>query len=198
MPVQRQVEEVPDEEQADDDARSTASCGWRSWRRCSRAWTGTSCARAVRLMTREGVGGVDVQREGGDQPDAHEPQEHRAGQDRHEELAEELAVVVEVLGPEVHLEVADHVDEHEAHQQDAGDRHHVLLADRRAVELDGERCLAASLRNPGLRNDHVRRGRCGQIRRGACCGCHGIDATSACRTGRNQSGVSWRVRSAWR
>ena len=41
------------------------------------------------------------------------------GQDRHEQLAEELAVVVEVLGPEVHLQVADHVDEHEAHQDDA-------------------------------------------------------------------------------
>ena len=65
-----------------------------------------------------------------------------AGQDRHEELAEPLAVVVEVLGPEVHLQVADHVDEDEAHQHDPGDRHDVLLADGRPVELDGERGLA--------------------------------------------------------
>ena len=40
--------------------------------------------------------------------------EHGAGEERHEELAEELAVVVEVLGAQVHLEVAEHVEEHEA------------------------------------------------------------------------------------
>ena len=45
--------------------------------------------------------------------------DHGAGQDRHEELAQELAVVVEVLGAQVHLQVADHVDEHEAHEHDA-------------------------------------------------------------------------------
>ena len=52
-----------------------------------------------------------------DQADPQEPQEHGAGQERHEELAEELAVVVEVLGAQVHLQVAEGVEEHEADEQ---------------------------------------------------------------------------------
>ena len=42
---------------------------------------------------------------------------HRAtvrGRIGHEQLAEELAVVVEVLGAQVHLQVPDGVGEHEA------------------------------------------------------------------------------------
>ena len=77
-----------------------------------------------------------MQREGGDETDAQQPQEDRAGEDRYEDLAQELAVVVELLGPEVHLEVADHMGEHEAHQSDARERHHPFLADRRLVEVD--------------------------------------------------------------
>ncbi len=69
-------------------------------------------------------------------PDAKQPQRDGAGQDRHEQLAQELAVVVELGGPEVHLQVADHVGEDEAHQADAGEGHHPLLADRRLVEVD--------------------------------------------------------------
>ena len=53
----------------------------------------------------------------GDEADPHDPQEDGAGQDRHEELAQELAVVVEVLRAQVHLQVADGVGEHEADEQ---------------------------------------------------------------------------------
>ena len=36
------------------------------------------------------------------------------GTSGYEQLPEELAVVVQVVGAQVHLEVADHVGEHEA------------------------------------------------------------------------------------
>ena len=91
---------------------------------------------------RERVGGVDVEHEGDDQPEPQQPQRHGAGQERHQELAEPLAVVVEVLGPEVHLQVPEHVEEDEAHEHDPRHGHHVLLADGRPVELDRERSLA--------------------------------------------------------
>ena len=75
--------------------------------------------------------------EGGDEPEPHAATARPVrGTSGHEQLAQELAVVVHVLGAQVHLEVADHVDEDEAEQHDAGDGHHPLLADRRPVELE--------------------------------------------------------------
>ena len=70
---------------------------------------------------------MEVEDEGADQHEPQDPQRVRAGQDRHEQLAEELAVDVDVVDhravvldqAEVHLEVADHVDEHEADADDA-------------------------------------------------------------------------------
>ena len=66
-----------------------------------------------------------------------------AGEQRHEQLAQELAVDVDVVLPvddaEVHLEVADHVHDHEADADQAGDRHHVLLADGGRVQVEEER-----------------------------------------------------------
>ena len=96
---------------------------------------------------RQRVGGVEVQDEGADEHEAQDPQGVRARQERHEQLAEELAVDVDVVDllavvldePEVHLEVADHVDDDEADADDAGDRHHVLLADGRGVQVEQER-----------------------------------------------------------
>ena len=44
----------------------------------------------------------DVRDEGGDQTGPHDPEEGGAGQERHEQLAQELAVVVELLGAHVH------------------------------------------------------------------------------------------------
>ena len=79
------------------------------------------------------------------------------GKKRVAELAEPLAVLVEVLGAEEQLEVADHVGEDEAQQDDPGERHDPLLADRRALEpeqrvarrggpRDGRRCTARARR----------------------------------------------------
>ena len=94
---------------------------------------------------REAGGGVDVEHEGQAQADAEQPQQPGAGQQRHEQLAQELAVVVVVLGAEVELEVPEHVGEHVGHERDAGQRHHPLLADRRAIELDRPRCRSAGV-----------------------------------------------------
>ena len=77
-----------------------------------------------------------------------------SGHDRHEQLAQVLAVDVEVVvadavvldDPEVHLEVADHVRDDEPDPDDPGDRHHVLLADGGGVEVEEERLALA----PGL------------------------------------------------
>ena len=57
----------------DDDARSSASCGWRSWRPRS-ARRLVVRARARWFISGERVGGVDVEHEGDDQPDAQDPQ----------------------------------------------------------------------------------------------------------------------------
>ena len=79
-----------------------------------------------------------MQHDGTEQADAQDPQHDRARRERHQQLAQELAVVVDIGRPEIHLEVADHVRQHVAHQGDAAERHHVLLADRGAVEIEEE------------------------------------------------------------
>jgi len=71
---------------------------------------------------------MNVQHHSTEQPCAKDPQKYRARQDGHEELAEELGVVIEVLFTEVHLQVADHVGDHKTNEEYTGDRHHVLLA----------------------------------------------------------------------
>src|SRR3546814_14233146 len=82
----------------------------------------------------EAVGRVDVQHERHDDARAEEPAAPGAGEEGHEQLAEELAVVVERLGTEVHIQVAEGVEEHEAPDHEPGDRHHLLLADSGAAE----------------------------------------------------------------
>jgi hypothetical protein len=81
---------------------------------------------------------VDVQQHRPDEDEAHQPQRHGAREDRDEQLAEELAVVVDVLLADEHLQVADHVRDDVAEADDPGDRHDVLLADRRGVEVEQE------------------------------------------------------------
>ena len=88
-----------------------------------------------------------MEREGDDEAGPQQPEEHGAGEQGHEQLAEELAVVVEVLGAQVHLQVPDGVGEHEAHDHEARDRHDPLLADGRAVERHRPR---AASRRPGM------------------------------------------------
>ncbi len=90
---------------------------------------------------REGVGGVDVEEEGGDEADAEDPQHHVLGHDREQEPAQTLGVEVD-LGHPAHLgqedlEVADQVGDEVTEEDDAGDGHHPLLADGGAVEVDG-------------------------------------------------------------
>ena len=60
-------------------------------------------------------------KEGADQANAHDPQEHGLGEDRIQQLPQELAVVVDRLGAEEHLPVADHVEDDEADEHDAVD-----------------------------------------------------------------------------
>ncbi len=106
------------------------------------------------------VGGVDVQQQRADEHQAQTPQEDRAGQDRHEDVAEELAVVVDVVhelvafgdDAEVHLEVADHVPDDEADPDDPGDRHDVLLADCGRVEVADEPLLLRRRLDRGARD----------------------------------------------
>ena len=74
------------------------------------------------------IGRLDVQRECADETKTKYPKDTCGRNDRHKELAQELCVVVEILGPEIHLEVANHVEEHEPHQHDAGESHDPFLA----------------------------------------------------------------------
>ena len=100
---------------------------------------------------RQRVGGMEVQGEGADQHETQQPQGHRSRQRGHEQLAQPLAVEVDVVAllalmgddPEVHLEVADHVHHDEAHADQTGDGHHVLLADCGGVQIDEERFALA-------------------------------------------------------
>ncbi len=67
---------------------------------------------------------MNVQGEGQDQADPHDPQGDVAGEDRIEQFAEGVAVLVDLVDaarfrPEEDLEVADEVGDHEADQQDA-------------------------------------------------------------------------------
>ena len=155
-----EVGEVEDDEEPDDDAgpahRAAGGVGGLEV-------AALLVARAVRSVVhaREAVGRVDVEEEGADQPEPHQPQGDRAGQDRHEELSQELAVVVEVLGAQVHLQVPDGVGEHEPDDHQTGDRHHPLLADGGAVEGHRPGCTSAWLRvhRLGGRAFHRRRHR---------------------------------------
>jgi hypothetical protein len=88
-----------------------------------------------------------VEHERGDEHETQAPQRVRARNDRHEQLAQELAVHVDVVDalavlvdePDEHLQVADHVRDHEPDADDASDGHHVLLADGGGVQVDEER-----------------------------------------------------------
>ena len=105
-------------------------------------------------MHREAVRRVEVQQQRADEHEPQPPQEVRPRQERHEHVAEELAVDVDVVGrsavvrdhAEVHLEVADHVHHDEPDPDEAGDRHDVLLADGGRVELDEERLALGARR----------------------------------------------------
>ena len=79
---------------------------------------------------------MDVHQHCTDETEAQDPEQHRARHDGHEELTQELGVVVVLGGTEVHLQVAHHVHQHEPEQHDARDRHGVLLADGGAVEVE--------------------------------------------------------------
>ena len=86
--------------------------------------------------------------EGRYQADPQEPQEDRAGQGGDGDVAQPLAVVVDLLRPQVDLEVADHVGEHEPQEHDAGDGHGPLLADRRLVQVERPRPLPPGRLHP--------------------------------------------------
>ena len=53
----------------------------------------------------------------------------RAGDEGLADVAERLAVLVELGGAFEGVQVADHVEEDEQQPDDAGDRHRILLAD---------------------------------------------------------------------
>ena len=108
---------------------------------------------------RQAVGRVDVQQDGTEQADSQDPQHDRSRGQRHQQLTQELAVVVDVLRPEIHLEVADHVGEDVAHQGDATECHRVLLADRGAVEVEKEKLPSLPAGGCGAR-DGASRGDC--------------------------------------
>ena len=93
------------------------------------------------------VGGDDVAREGGDQHDAHAPEQDGARQRRLAQGAQPLAVHVDVALAQEDLEVADHVGEYVAEQDDPAQRHHPLLADRRAPEPHEEVTVRARRRD---------------------------------------------------
>ena len=156
-PAPREVGEVEGEEQQDDDPGPAHRAGGE---------VGSDVVPLGLVLHRSGpavhdrqrVGGVEVQDEGADQHEAQRPQGVGARQQRDEQLAEELAVDVDVVDllavvvdqPEVHLEVADHVGDDEADADDARDGHHVLLADGRRVQVEEER-LALLGRAPSRR-----------------------------------------------
>jgi hypothetical protein len=80
-------------------------------------------------------GGVDVEGEGDDQADPHDPESHVRGEDRVEELAEGVPVLIDLeyaggIGGDEDLEIADHMGDDEPDEEKAGDGHHPLLADR--------------------------------------------------------------------
>jgi hypothetical protein len=112
---------------------------------------------------------VEVQDQGADEHEAQAPQRIGPRQQRHQQLTQELAVDVDVVGPlavvvdqpEVHLQVADHVHDDEPDADDARDGHHVLLADGRGVQVEQERlALLGTRRRAGDRpsSDRLRHG----------------------------------------
>ena len=148
----RQVGEVEAEVEQDDDAgpahRPTGDAGGLVV-----AGGGVAAGLGPLVHPRQAPRRVDVEHERGDEPEASDPEEDGARQDRHEELTEELAVVVHLRRTLVDVQVADHVVGDEAHQHDAGDGHDPLLADGRSVELDrprrGRRGLWTGATPPG-------------------------------------------------
>ena len=92
-----EVEQVEDDEEGDDDARSSASCATRSWRRRSRASTGTSSGRAFWFIRVSWYAATMWTTNASDQHDAHAPQQDRARERRLAEVAQPLAVDVDVL-----------------------------------------------------------------------------------------------------
>ncbi len=80
---------------------------------------------------------MDVEGEGGGQADAQNPQQVRARHEVAAEVAQRLAVGVDLFGAEIHLQVSEHVRQDVPEQHDPGDGHHPLLAHRRGIELEG-------------------------------------------------------------
>ena len=77
-----------------------------------------------------------------DQPDPQDPEEAALRQDWHQDVAEVVAVIVEVGFALVDVQVAKHVHEHKAKQDDARHRHHGFLADRGGVEIEEPEAVA--------------------------------------------------------
>ena len=92
---------------------------------------------------------VQVHHEHREQPDSHDPQQQRAGQQPAAEVAQRLGVFVHPRGALVQVQVADHVNDHEAQQPDAGPGHDPLAADRRLVDVQRERQRGAWPVNTG-------------------------------------------------